>query len=1204
MYNNHITPKFHTDTSSWRQPFSSSVKVEKHKKLPEASNETVKSRKFQSHPKKEDGAELCREEILQPDPFLTSISSYFTQAVVESGEGFDKLEQYIKDLPFIKKVKAIEDLISIIDIAGTYPLSQNVYTAIGRFFFERVLIPECKMFVKRITEQPLVVSKNFVRTYTSIRSLVHFRQGKIFLEWIDDECSIGALMITLALKHCYPETRLKLIEIARQENEMGSFFKKLFLEGSLAGFLTIGTGPCPALDLGAYALLLLNDDFAIRQANILKKQEEASYIKRSSFSTPCPEELIQRLREKSKGLSIVFNLEKIIEDYVCYFYPRINQREADKSLANSLNAITERFLCINPCSPNLPQEIDEIPAPYELVEEIQPLPSIERPLPSTSESGLKSILNLIEIGQEEGWSTIQLYFEKLLIAFPDYVETLKIEVAVTLIEKQWKTGLRQFVINYLSVFPEELWNKIHCLSDRAQTIKSLKTLNLLMELFSDGEEVSRKLYLREQILTRLRKSGEIVLNKEEGELYVVLCSKICATFRELPPDQSTYLDFVTVTSCAEGNQEGSEPDLLPFGEEILTFNLCYLHDNCLTSDRKLQGEHSALLRQIIYQKTFTKDQRQIIGKIIERINNVFLEGFIKEEKNIAALCDEYFLFLTHINHPEMGMLLHETQNVRWLLVNCWYDVHKMKKDEKINLKTMAITYPAIFQQGLIQNSSIRNIIIKITRLYLDFIIENIDSVQSDQQPILRDLLLYVHNYKLFDIHLEEIIKQLIGTPNRVRTHTALRILSGFIHLKNENGPLVSFELLTSIIPSFFEEKLALPPKTKLPMEWDRDVIQLSDLIYSNFYLNKEQNRRAEAKEALSELIQKSWSIALSTHHYYVLNRALLRQGPCIQTLKTISHLKELLRIANLNKGQEHVCEAGLLYGRLTYHYMVQSKKNPIDWSKILSADRLRRIKVYKADLESILQPKTSRSGKNSPKQKSRTGTIEDACALVELFGCHLAELGCKKPKQSVNFDVLWWNRLTSIPYIKAFNEMEKPPVPFRNAMVQARVSFGLALMNYKPSLNSFNLAVDILMGFKKQRFKYQHTYLIFQLYKKIFISLMNDFGKELDFKDKRNCYFKLINNEFLDFLKFNSEFTQVRQDFIQLMHTVFETLVKNKEPKEFVFKVWEVLKDNLTYMQRKIIMDHWVLQTKENPCNYKKGLKALKISLYPTQQRK
>lgn len=1143
----------------------------------------------------------------------------FRQAEKEEDVPLKVFEECIDGCSFYYKIEAIQTLVSALDCRGTKPLSDKYYFVFGNFFFQRILKSACEELFQLALVNPKDASRKLVVIYHSIRFLLNFRYGKLFSEWEDKQDSIAAILISLARKYPLPDIRFKLFEIALKCNSTENFFMHLFLEGRLAGYLTLGSDPHPALDLGAYGYLLLQNDFAIRSCIALKKEADASYIKKSLSSMEYPDELIRLLREQLKTdakKSLV--LEEVIADYAERLHRQTHkQKKLEKKedeFRGTLDNITKNCLLFTPRSTSpqvsslasketdktesifnkptqeswealaddeekeLPPLIDPPLQPQKLDESKEPLPelTVEEPV-----ADAPYFAERIISGNKEVWPQILEYLEKSIETFS--LDTERVFLALVL--NQWKEELKQFFKSSFSKIPVTLWTRIVLKEDR-KLIVVLKILNFLLDFIDQNTDKALALYLREQVLEHLLSRKVIAYTIEAITLYAQIAEKVFNTFEQLPPAEGSFIRFsVLITLFSQSSTKTiSVVELLPIlKDKILTFCFSYLRDNF--QEVKQQSDRGIILN-LIGAHYGTDEQHKLITEVLVKITALFYRTLKQEEVALETI-NSYHSFLQALVNPRIRELSNRVGKFKWVLTNCWYTAQGNPLYQEGDLGASQRVFQNCLMYPKSSKGKFYHDIVRMGKLHLDHILKNVEFFKASDQTILRNLLLRSHVYKLFDFDLLEILGSLQAKICRMHSTVAVRTICAFSQMRDDDKPLISLEHLSKLTQQLILEGLKHQRAAEiLPIAWNEDVKQVSNLFYAQFCATKEKEERLKLESCYQKFLDHIFVIARIIPNVCELLRHLLRVGPSVKFSNYATSLEALIELSKLNLERYPnqallISDAGLIRGRLAYLYMRKASKAARKGKKLdlllegRIAKNIPRFAVLKKQLDEITQntTPTDQNSKNIKKIKLRD--IDKPCEIVELFSCYLANLGMKPQKTPIPIDLGWWTRFTKIPLIqKLSGEMEKQIYQFfKISFEQAYLHFGLALLNCQPNQDSFNESLKILESFK-DKVNSHHTHLFLLLYKKMFRFLTSEEGKKLPLEERKKGLIRLIDKEFI---LSSGILNYQKLDFTHEILSVFETLVKDDstEAEEISFTLWELAAECHDVIGLKIILDRW-----------------------------
>lgn len=1143
----------------------------------------------------------------------------FHQAEKEEDLPLKAFEECIDGCSFYYKIEAIQTLVSALDCRGTKLLSDKYYFVFGNFFFERILKSACEELSQLALVNPKGASCKLVVIYHSIRFLLNFRNGKLFSEWEDKQDSIAAILLSLARKYHLPDIRFKLFEIALRCKSTENFFMHLFLEGRLAGYLTLGSDPHPALDLGAYGYLLLQNDFAIRSCIALKKEADASYIKKSLSSMEYPDELIRLLREQLKtDVKKSLVLEEVITDYTERLHRQTHkQKKLEKKedkFRGTLENITKNCLPFTPRSTSpkvsslasketdktesifnkptqeswetLADEEEKLPPlvvpplqPQKLDEPKEPLPELTVQEPVIKADAPYFVERIIS-GDKKIWPQILEYLKKSIETFPLDTE----RVFLALILGQWKDETKQFFESSFSKIPLTLWTRIIA-EDRKLTVV-LKNFDFLINLIDQNTDKPLALYLREQVLEHLLSRKVIAYTIEAITLYAQIAEKVFNTFEQLPPAEGSFIRFsVLITLFSQSSTKTiSVVELLPIlKDKILTFCFSYLRDNF--QEVKKQRDRGIILN-LIGAHYGTDEQYKLITEILVKITALFYRTLKQEEVALETI-NSYHSFLQALVNPRIRELSNRVGKFKWVLTNCWYTAQGNPLYNEGDLGASQRVFQNCLMYPKSSKGKFYHEMVRIGKLHLDRILKNVEFFKAADQTILRNLLLRSHVYKLFDFDLLEILGSLQAKVCRMHSTVAVRTISAFSQLRDEDKPLVSLEHLSILTQQLIREGYKHQGTAEiLPVAWIEDVKQTSNLFYTQLCMTKGKEERSKLESCYRKFLDHIIVIATVIPNVCELFRHLLRVGPSVKFSNFAISLEALLELAKLNlkrypKQALLISDAGLIQGRLAFLYMRKTSKAARKGKGLdlllegRIAKNIPRFAVLKKQLEEITQNKKPSHQKPKRIDKIALKDIGNICETVEFFSCYLANLGMKPQKTPVPIDLGWWTRFTKIPVIqKLSSEMEKQIYQFfRISFEQAYLHFGLALLNCQPNVNSFNESLKILESFKNKVNSY-HTHLFLLLYKKMFSFLTSEEGKKLPLEERKKGFIRLLDKEFV---LSSGILNYQKLDFTHEILSVFETLVKDDstEAEEISFTLWELAAECHDVIGLKIILDRW-----------------------------
>lgn len=517
--------------------------------------------------------------------FVNKNLHYFFEEGAHRENAFAELEKFIQADSVKGKIRVIICVVSaLIQKKGDETLKKELYFNFGNFVYKKVL---CLAFGKLATKSSAEQAVALMQLSLAIRSIFYFDGGALFSDFNEHRRSNPAALLS-CLKKCtakadylHPkkfleELSMELLAAALIDDIPGRFYTKLFFEGHLLGHLI--RRECNfALDLGAFAFLLLRDDIGSDWLVQLKKESEGELIE-------YPTLLIQALREIIKCDERAPLLEIAIKNYdgeaklkKQRAHHQLNEEEGEFSALNEIlvksgkkpleNSCNEQIqnIAIPVLSFPLQNSGNEFVSPERVkLMRVNKNPARSRPQFISSHIRLNSILRHI-YDKTEKWDSISESIKQLISLFPNEASRVISKVAYELIRHRWDCQFKEFIQTYLYRFPGSFWDRIF---DLRRFGELLKTLNLIMALFETEKEDEVTFYCRDQIISRLAVHQNRILTKLDGELLSPLIERIFKTFQQSSPQSSLFEKFIMLTSFIVEHEGQKYPTLNLLSKEL------------------------------------------------------------------------------------------------------------------------------------------------------------------------------------------------------------------------------------------------------------------------------------------------------------------------------------------------------------------------------------------------------------------------------------------------------------------------------------------------------------------------------------------------------------------------------------------------------------------------------------------------------------
>lgn len=646
------------------------------------------------------------------DNFIREKACYFLGTKNEREDAFAGFAKLINDYPLQKQIQTLKDLVSYLDSAGETPLSQQVYSYFGDFYFEHILSKQCN---KLHSLPPKEASVLLVSLYYAMRNLLDFRGRKILLDQKKD-CfdSIPTILLSLAKSHSLCDLRYPLLVLAKREDPIGFFFKKLFLEGRLASKMVIGTTPHPALDLAAYAFLFLDQTEGIDWLHKLETEEQSSYSKAFILPVTFPSDLYDLLQTKITANTPEAKVfEEVIEHYklnlndqqleerrrreeklqkiyahIQFFIPSVKPHDAQlsdsaipvtkipheqKPLLHHISVIkpvvkqsTDKILSLGNTIAAEPKSLEELK--YSVAKQASKIAPKQSPAekPVLPIAQVKDILKQINTNQRTRWPECLECLQKTASNHPEKKEKDLQDICLTLIRAQWSDELKNLIADHNIKLTQDFWDKFLA-NEKTEAKKILTSFIFLAKLFDPENDSEKNLAftMYDQILTHLPQWQDRTLHLEEGRLAAQLCQILFPSIKNCEIDSPMFEGFVTLTAYQYVNKKKKQTaksilESLPAeGNSIFTHNLQRLLDEEIEPNSQLLISRGALFNKVCQNKKPQKVHEELIKAILLKHHSIFYDLLIEAKDKQKA--EDFIDYLKKLKDPSLKELVdHET----------------------------------------------------------------------------------------------------------------------------------------------------------------------------------------------------------------------------------------------------------------------------------------------------------------------------------------------------------------------------------------------------------------------------------------------------------------------------------------------------------------------------------------------------------------
>jgi hypothetical protein len=1171
-----------------------------------------------------------------------------------SSDFFDNFKQIIDSYPFEKKITAIQELISYLDKGSKNPLSTATYCACGAFFTDKILTPEC---INLQSLPPKAASKRLVFLFLQLRSMMDFRRGALFSDRQEDsDSSLLDILMTLAKGHSLFDIRQPLLFISKRGDAVGDFLKELFFKGRLAGHLVIGSTPHPALDLGAFAFHLMDEETAFEWIIKLETEERASYTKAFILPIDRPDALLTLLKEKIVGdKASELMLDEVIRNYdeMLNNQTREEKERHDEQLAR-LRAVRQTFLprpvhlqsldlsdapkqnpdVLPDYSPYMPRQLTTLLKPLPLLPndtEPQPNPSTEMSdssiLPSPlqpqhpqpcdpsplsyvlpdfstntleplapptilhqmmrnniaemadlAQEGVKFIIQQIQGGHHKAWENCLAAFEKLQQLLPAQAESDKETIALALLNHAWSNELSIFLRTYFADISDPFWGKI-TQPQEGKVEKTLSNWIFLINLFNPEIEAEKSFYMHvmKSLISQLPHLKKVTFTVEEGRKAALLCELLSSAIGKFIT-AGDFLNFlITFSSHVVKSRKAKRSvfECIDPSSSFFTYALKFLHSQQMPLDASRLGSFYVTLEKICrMRKSLNKEEEKWAVDLLSRFAESFRCLTLTEE-TLTIICDNYnncrrlFISTPLIrnlieNNAELDNSIEITYN--YFLIELLKIIHKPNFDQ------LADHYPNLFlRPAYLLNDShpLRTKVCQISVDFLHLLLKNVNSRKESE--ILGDLLLYIFAFKLTPINLVEIVQKLLENPTPERTYAVLQIARRFVPLKE-----FSFEDLYSIIlPALLEKG----KKEETYEEWKTDLFKLCNLFHEYFYVDREKETKSKTKKVLNKITESFFSLVENDEASTTLitdSLNILRFGrgfsPSNHT-KYLPHLYQRCAKALEAGGDQASWQnvMGLILGRSAYLYLFGKKNDSETMGTQFDESAIDQLNIFKAGIQKIFQ-------KQKEIPELRFDVLPRAITFTHCFGIYLAHLSFKNPKKcKEKIDSVCWDRFSFDPAVKKYLTVSPnhDSLFFNNIYDQAHLCFGMALLNLRPTVESFLKSQKIFQSVLAGGLNPENGHLAMHLHKMLIKTICEIPRQKIQKEDRKKYLISLfIDPRFLKYIK--------KKD-IYLLYA-FEFLTKKESEffaEEMSFSLWNVLQNKIDPLHSKILLDNWLKLAKE-----------------------